>query len=66
MAMKSEMRQIDAFIRNIEAEVADRRSGTFTKQSFDGTLRVKLDKVFVGAPEGKRAIEALKALRSHK
>lgn len=52
---------IDMLIREVEAKVAREQQDVYAKQSFDGSLRVNLDEVFVSHDDGLRAIERLKA-----
>lgn len=52
--------EIVTLIDEIERLVATRQKEMSAKQTFDGTLRIFADKVYIGKGEGKRALEELK------
>ena len=56
-------RSTDVLVRDVEREVATKFRDANTTQSFNGTLRVKLDGVYVNKREGQRALENLRQLK---
>ncbi|WP_337246001.1 hypothetical protein [Luteimonas sp. gir] len=50
------------FIANFESFAAKELSSQQSTQSFDGTLRIDLDRVFVSRSEGDRIVERLRTL----
>ncbi len=54
---------IDSFVSGVEESVAKRYRDIHTTQSFNGTLRVKLDSVYVNKSDGERAIAHLRKLK---
>jgi len=55
-------RYISKLERNAEKELRELQS----TQSFSGTLRIKLDRVFVDKVDGKRALDQLRHLASER
>nr|WP_298124956.1 hypothetical protein [uncultured Pseudoxanthomonas sp.] len=53
-----------ALVRDVEKLVGKRLRELQSTQTFDGTLRIKLDKVFVDKKDGQRALEHLRQMSS--
>lgn len=51
-------------VRDVEKSVGKRLRELQSTQTFDGTLRIKLDKVFVDKKDGQRALEHLRQMNS--
>lgn len=59
------MRQtLDEFMAQFESQAAAELRERQSKMSFNGTLRVDLDRVYVDRIEGRRALDTLRALRA--
>lgn len=57
---------VDAFASKVERSVAKRFRDIHTTQSFDGTLRVKVESVYVGKKDGERALAHLRELQANR
>ncbi len=62
MAGHNKHRRMAEFIANFESFAAKELSSQQSTQSFDGTLRIDLDRVFVSRSEGDRIVERLRTL----
>lgn len=51
-------------VREVEKSVGKRLREMQSTQTFDGTLRIKLDRVFVDKKDGQRALEHLRQMSS--
>lgn len=65
MDMNSHTATANSF-EELEREVTKKLRNEQSSQSFDGTLRVHLNKVLVTDDEGLRALERLRALTTHR
>lgn len=62
MPRHDDSQSIEKFIEEFESIAAAELSRHQLKQSFDGRLRVDLDRVFVSRSEGDRIVEKLQTL----
>lgn len=62
--MATTKRSTDVLVKDVEREVATKFRDANTTQSFNGTLRVRLDGVYVTKRDGQRALENLRQLKS--
>lgn len=54
--------RLETFMANLEAQAAGEMREQQTYMTAKGTLRVDLDKVYVGRTEGRRALDELRRM----
>ena len=55
-------KNITAFLKNYEKSAVKRLRELQATQSFDGTLKVRSDRVYIDKKDGRRALEHLRTL----